>query len=110
MPDPIAPRVAARFAAQSDFFKVGDPILYGKYKNKKGIIVRVFDDEKGHPSIEIEPVPKGRKKNRVMGLYKIWHDEKGHPSIEIEPVPKGRKKNRIMGLYKIWHDEADDDE
>lgn len=69
-----AARVAARFAADTGFFKPGDPVLFGKYKNKRGIIVRVFEDEKGHPSIEIEPVPKGRKKNKTMGLYKIWHD------------------------------------
>jgi len=70
----IAARVLARFAAQEAFFKPGDPILFGKYKNKRGIIVRVFEDEKGHPSIEVQPVPKGRKKNKIMGLYKIWHD------------------------------------
>jgi hypothetical protein len=71
---PLEARVAARFAAKTDFFKPGDHVFFGKYKNKRGIIVRVFDDEKGHPSIEIEPVPKGRKKNKIMGLYKIWHD------------------------------------
>jgi hypothetical protein len=70
----LAAHVAARFAAETAFFAVGDPVLFGKYKNKRGIIRRVFTDEKGHPSIEIEPVPKGRKKNKVMGLYKIWHD------------------------------------
>lgn len=70
----IIARVAARFAAAEKFFNVGDPILFGKYKNKRGIIKRVFTDEKGHPSIEVEPVPKGRKKNKIIGLYKIWHD------------------------------------
>lgn len=73
-PSKLVAMVAARFAAQTAYFKVGDPILFGKYKNKRGIIIRVFEDEKGHPSIEVEPVPKGRKKNRIMGLYKIWHD------------------------------------
>lgn len=70
----LVARIAARFAAQTDFFKVGDPILFGKYKNKRGLIVRVFEDEKGHPSIEVQPVPQGRKKNKIIGLYKIWHD------------------------------------
>jgi hypothetical protein len=74
IPPDVAARVAARYAAKTDFFQVGDAVLFGKYKNKRGIIVRVFEDEKGHPSIEIEPVPKGRKKNKTMGLYKIWHD------------------------------------
>jgi hypothetical protein len=66
--------VAARFAAQTNFFKPGDPVLYGKYKNQHGIVKRLFEDERGHPMIEIEPVPKGRKKNKEMGLYKMWHD------------------------------------
>jgi hypothetical protein len=77
-----AARVLARFAAKTDYFKPGDHVFYGKYKNKKGIVVRVFEDEKGHPSIEIEPYPKGRKKNVVMGLYKLWHA----PDFESEDV------------------------
>ena len=69
----ISIRVAARYVA-STYFNIGDHVLYGRYKNHKGRIIRVFDDEKGHPSIEIEPIPKGRKHNVIMGLYKIWHD------------------------------------
>jgi hypothetical protein len=80
----LVARVAARFAAADGFFSVGDPILFGKYKNKRGIVVRIFEDEKGHPSIEIEPVPKGRKKNKVMGLYKIWHDPDPPDPEEID--------------------------
>lgn len=61
------------------YFSVGDLVLYGKWKNMRGRVVRLFNDEKGHPSIEIEPVPKGRKKNVIMGLFKLWHapDEDG---------------------------------
>lgn len=65
-------RVAFRYRL-AGYFKPGDLILYGKYKNKKGKILRMFTDEKGHPAVEIEPVPKGRKKNKVIGLFKIWH-------------------------------------
>lgn len=72
--DTLAERVAIRHLLAQGEFKVGDPILYGKYKNKRGIIVRLFDDEKGHPTLEVEPVPKGRKQNKLIGLYKIWHD------------------------------------
>jgi len=35
--------------------------------------VRVFTDERGIPSVEIQPIPQGRKKNKVFGLFKIWH-------------------------------------
>jgi hypothetical protein len=67
-------RVAMRHLIAQGEFQVGDHILYGKYKNKRGLIVRVFNDEKGHPTLEVEPVPKGRKQNKLIGLYKIWHD------------------------------------
>lgn len=57
------------------FFEVGDIILYGKYKNKLGRIVRFLDDGKGNPAVEIEPIPKGRKQNKTFGLFKIWHQK-----------------------------------
>lgn len=53
-------------------FKVGDEVLFGKYKNKKGKIVSFGRNPKGQVTVEIEPIPKGRKKNREMGLFKIW--------------------------------------
>ena len=53
---------------------VGDPILYGKYKNKRGIIREFGVDAKGNPTITVEPVPKGRKQDKVMGLFKVWYD------------------------------------
>lgn len=56
-------------------FSVGDPVLSGKYKNKKGKIKKIFKDDKDHVAVEIEPTPKGRKKNIETGLYKIWPGE-----------------------------------
>ena len=53
-------------------FTVGDTVLYGKWKNQRGKVIRFFDDERGVPSVEVEPVPKGRKQNKTLGLYKIW--------------------------------------
>lgn len=67
--EPATRRVASKVAS---YFAEGDLVLYGKYKNKKGRIIRIFVDEKGHPAIEVEPVPKGRKQNKIIGLYKIW--------------------------------------
>lgn len=55
------------------FFNVGDLILYGKWKNKKGRITTISMDAKGNPTVVIEPIPKGRKKSVVMQLFKIWH-------------------------------------
>jgi hypothetical protein len=72
MTDLVA-RVIRRHLAAEGYFAVGDEILMGKYKNKRGRIVKFFDDERGVPSVEVEPIPKGRKQNKVIGLYKIWH-------------------------------------
>lgn len=68
----VAQRVAARHLQAEGRFSVGDEVRYGKYKNMRGKIVRFFEDERGVPSVEIEPVPRGRKQNKTMGLYKIW--------------------------------------
>ena len=65
-------RQLIREAAYAGMFKKGDHVLFGKYKNKKGKIVDMYLDDKGHPTIEIEPIPKGRKKIVTMGLYKVW--------------------------------------
>ena len=54
------------------YFNIGDDILFGKWKNKRGKIVDVKLDERGVPVVIIEPTPKGRKKLVTMGLYKIW--------------------------------------
>lgn len=67
--DPLAAKVAHRYVQA--YFKPGQYILYGKFKNKRGKILRIFTDDRGVPRIEIQPVPKGRKKNRIMGLYTI---------------------------------------
>jgi hypothetical protein len=60
---------AIRVAA---YFKIGDVVLMGKYKNVRGAIVGFGQDKWGNPTVEIEPTPKGRKQNKIIGLYKIW--------------------------------------
>ena len=62
-------RVAHRFLVAS--FKPGDYILFGKFRNKRARIIRLFNDERGIPYIEVQPIPKGRKSNRIFGLYTI---------------------------------------
>lgn len=64
--------IEASSKPDSGEFKVGDFVLFGKYKNKKGKITDVYEDDRGHVTIDIEPVPKGRKKTVTMGLYKVW--------------------------------------
>lgn len=64
-----AQRVAARYFVAG--FQPGDYVLFGKFRNKRARVVRVFEDDRGIPYIEVQPIPKGRKKNRVFGLYTI---------------------------------------
>ena len=58
--------------AVTTYFKVGDIVLIGKYKNARGQIVGFGEDKWGNPTVEVEPIPKGRKKNRIIGLFRIW--------------------------------------
>lgn len=64
-------RVAERFIKAS-YFKPGDLVLYGKYKNHKGKVISFGQDKWGNPTVEIEPIPKGRKQNKIFGLFRIW--------------------------------------
>lgn len=91
----IAHRVARRHTAA--FFNVGDIILFGKYKNKKGKIVRFGKNDKGQPTVEIEPIPKGRKKNKTMGLMKIWSLTKKEEAL-AEKAMKEEKAKKAMAL------------
>lgn len=59
-------------ALAKPYFRIGDVVLMGKYKNTRGAIVGFGQDKWGNPTIEVEPIPKGRKQNKTIGLYKIW--------------------------------------
>ena len=65
-------REIAEALAKRAYFKIGDVVLMGKYKNKRGTIVGFGQDKWGNPTVEIEPTPKGRKQNKIIGLYKVW--------------------------------------
>jgi hypothetical protein len=66
-------RVAARHVARTFKVEVGQPIWYGKYKNKKGIIREFSTNDKGDTIITVEQVPNptGRKQPKEMKLFKI---------------------------------------
>jgi hypothetical protein len=70
---PLNYKVASRYLVARGYFEQGDYVLFGKYKNKPGKLVRMFTDDRGVPMVEIEPIPKGRKKPKTMGLFKFWH-------------------------------------
>ena len=75
--------------AERAYFKIGDVVLMGKYKNKRGVVVHFDEDKWGNPTVEIEPVPKGRKQNKVLGLYKIWRAD-----VKEGVLRKARGKQR----------------
>jgi hypothetical protein len=90
--DPLAPRVASRFLIAEGYFRVGDLVLFGKYKNKRGKVISFGSDKWGNPTVEIEPVPKGRKENKVFGLYRIWRADVKEKALaeqakDVDPEP-----------------------
>lgn len=91
--DPLVPRIVAR-AKMAALFNVGDIILFGKYKNKKGRILSFGKDEKGNPTVTIEPIPKGRKQNKTFGLFKIWK-----ASPEVAEAAKTLLAKRVVARY-----------
>lgn len=97
----MAEKVAWRYAhvKVGAFFNVGDEILYGKYKNKRGRIIQFGLNDKGQPLVEIEPIPKGRKKNKLMGLFKIWNVSaiaKAQKETPMDPVT-----TRVAGRFIV---------
>ena len=84
-------REIAQALAQSAYFKVGDVVLMGKYKNKRGVVVGFSEDKWGNPTVEIEPTPRGRKQNRVLGLYKIWRADVKEGALLRTSKPHRRK-------------------
>jgi len=53
---------------------VGTPVLYGKYKNKKGLISGFDTDDKGQPIVKITPEPKGKKQDKELKLFPFRSD------------------------------------
>ena len=86
-------REIAEALAKSAYFKIGDIVLMGKYKNKRGSVIGFGQDPWGNPTVEIEPIPKGRKQNRIIGLYKIWRaDVKEGVLKRLATHPKKKAK------------------
>jgi hypothetical protein len=89
-------------------FEVGDTILYGKYKNKKGKIVSFGTNPKGQATVVIEPIPKGRKQNKEMGLFKIWTAPADASKGTTMKAVKATLKKRVKASSKLYVDRLDD--
>lgn len=99
----IGSRVARRFYAA--YFNVNDIVLYGKWKNHRGKIVKIDQDKWGNPTIEIEPIPKGRKQNKVMGLFKVWRADVKEEAMKKQlEEEKAKKASEDVGqaLFSDW--------
>jgi hypothetical protein len=78
------------------YFRAGDLVYFGKYKNKLAKIISFGLDLKQNPTVTIEPVPKGRKQPKTMGLFKIWKArpktaaqriaERHRAEVQLDPV------------------------
>jgi hypothetical protein len=73
-PDPS--RVASRYlAAGLRIPKKGDHILYGKYRNKTGIVVGMGYDEHRMPTIQVTTPDKPDSKGKTIKLFPFrWAD------------------------------------
>lgn len=98
---PVVERVAARFLiGEVGHFGVGDIVLYGKYKNHRGRIVKFDKDKWGNPTVEVEPIPKGRKQNKVFGLFKIWRaDLKENALAEQAKAEQAKQAARVAARF-----------
>lgn len=101
----LARRVAARFLIAEGYFRVGDILLYGKYKNKRGILKSFGVDKWGNPTIEVEPIPKGRKQNKIFGLYKVWRAD-----VKEKALAELAKQEAKQSSSPEWDDHEYDDE
>jgi len=103
----LAVRVAARWI-QAAYFKPGDIILYGKYKNHRGKVVGFGKDKWGNPTVEVEPIPKGRKQNKVFGLFKIWRADVKEKALaeqakaQVGPVKVGGVEGLALRVARLF--------
>ena len=77
----------------------GDPIWYGKYKNKRGIIDGFSTNEKGDVIITVEQVPNptGRKQPKELKLFRVRprEVEEGKEASPRRVVAKYKSKKEV---------------
>jgi hypothetical protein len=107
--DKLTRQVALKYA--TGYFSIGDKVLYGKYKNKVGIVKSFGQDKWGNPTIEIEPFPKGRKQNKIMGLYKIWRADVKEKALKEQMdkvtarVVNAYYRKQALDVGRTWENE-----
>lgn len=109
-------RVAARHV-QAAYFGVGDIVLMGKYKNKRGQIVAFGRDKWGNPTVEVAPIPQGRKQTKVFGLFKIWRADVKEGVLRQQAEEQAKLESRVADVpfmddddaFEDWDDEDEGD-
>lgn len=97
----IISRVAVRYLAKQFEINVDDPVFYGKYKNKPGVVKDFKTDERsGDPVVVIEPDPKGRKDNKEIKLLKIRERPK-KASVEYESLVINGSDGEELGTFTV---------
>jgi predicted double-glycine peptidase len=76
------------------YLNVGDEILFGKWKNKRGVIQAITVDPKGNPLIVI--MPKNGRKPVEMQLFKVW---KANPEERLQKKLAWRVARRVAGEF-----------
>jgi hypothetical protein len=91
-------RVARRYLAKKFEVNIGDPILYGKYLNKKGIVKEFKTGPKGDPIVVIEqiPNPTGRKQPKELKLFRVRYDPARAKEIKTASAQKS------VESYRRW--------
>jgi hypothetical protein len=60
---------------QAGYLNIGDMVLYGKFKNALGRIIGFSTNEKGDPTVEVQPMnsdgTEKKSKPKVLTMLKI---------------------------------------
>lgn len=82
--------------AKTFSINVGDPILYGKYLNKHGVITGFSTNEKGDDIALVDPVPKGQKHTKELKVFRFRQDPK-----PPEEVKEAAMRVRVAHRYRV---------
>lgn len=90
------------------YLNVGDVVLYGKFKNAKGRILSFGKNEKGDPTIEVQPIDKeGKSKGgqpKTLVLLKVRKLTKGAAATTLHSTFGNAKVTAKLGHVSIGAD------
>lgn len=104
-------RTASKVALRSlngGYLNIGDLILYGKFKNARGRITGFGKNDKGDPTVLIQPVDKdgnakkGQPKELVMLKVRKIQPSKKEACMSIEQRVVARYVAASLGLGQTW--------